>query len=50
MYIGVELAKEFLEYEKKKKLLLSAQKVKEQSLKEASIWEDTLSDGLDDGV
>ncbi|MGM0519607.1 MAG: hypothetical protein ACQERD_08175 [Campylobacterota bacterium] len=47
MYIGVDLAKEFLEYEKKKKLLQSAKKIREHSLKEALLWEDTLNDGLE---
>ncbi|MGM0623153.1 MAG: hypothetical protein ACQESH_03945 [Campylobacterota bacterium] len=46
VYLGVDLAKEFFEYEKKKKLLESAKKIKQSALKEYGLLEGALDDGL----
>jgi hypothetical protein len=46
LYIGNNLADEFLEYIKKKKLSKCAHKIKENSTKENAILEGSLSDGI----
>ncbi len=46
VYIGIDLAKEFFEYEKKRKLLQSAKKIKQHSLEENLALEESLNDGL----
>jgi len=46
VYLGIDLAKEFFEYKKKRKLLQSANKIKKHSIEENLILEDSLNDGL----
>ena len=46
VYLGVDLAQEFFEYEKKKKLLESAKKIKQSAIKEYEVLEGALDDGL----
>ncbi len=46
MYIGVELAEEFMRYQEKANLLKSAKKIALSAKKENAILEGVLSDGL----
>ena len=46
MYIGVELAQEFMRYQEKAKLLKSAKKIASSAKQENAILEGALSDGL----
>jgi hypothetical protein len=46
MYIGVELAEEFMRYQEKAKLLKSAKKIALSAKKENAELEGALSDGL----
>lgn len=46
MYIGAELAEDFLRFQQKEKLLKSAQKIAISSKKEYDALEGTIDDGL----
>lgn len=46
LYIGVDLAKEFERYRRKRRLLDAANKIKHSALDEAKSLETTLDDGL----
>lgn len=46
MYIGTDVANEFLEYQTKAKLLASAKKIAQSAKKEYSELEDSADDGL----
>ena len=46
MYIGVELAEEFMRYQEKAQLLKSAKKIASSTKQENAILEGALSDGL----
>ena len=46
IYLGVDLAQEFLDYTHKQKLLQSAMKIKESALKESYLLEGSLDDEL----
>lgn len=46
IYIGVELAEEFMRYLEKAKLLKSAKKIASSAKKENTVLEGALSDGL----
>ncbi|HRF57650.1 MAG TPA: hypothetical protein PLV58_09665 [Campylobacterales bacterium] len=46
MYIGVEVAEEFMEYQKRAKMLLCAKKIAASSKKEYDLLEGSIDDGL----
>jgi len=46
IYLGVELADKFFDYQKKQELLESAKKIKESANKENELLDGTLSDEL----
>lgn len=46
MYIGVELAEEFMHYQEKANLLKSAKKIATASKKEYALLEGSINDGL----
>lgn len=46
VYLGIELAKDFFAYQKKKKLLDAARSIKANSLEESKSLEGSLDDGL----
>ena len=46
VYLGVELAQEFWEYQKKAKLLEAARKIKENATFEHTLLEGSINDGL----
>lgn len=46
LYIGNALADEFLNYIEKKRLMQSAKKIKNSSIEENLLLEDTIDDGL----
>ncbi len=46
LYIGEKLADEFLDYLKKKKIVESAKKIKQNSLNEYLLLEDAIDDGI----
>ena len=46
IYLGTNLAREFFEYQKRKALLDSARKIKENASKENELLEGSINDGL----
>jgi len=46
IYLGVDLAKEFLAYRHKQKLLESAHKIKASATKENNLLDESVADGL----
>jgi hypothetical protein len=46
LYIGMELAEKFLEFQRKERLLESAKKIRENSKQESEIFEMVIDDGI----